>query len=108
MEIIATAAFIKSAKRIAKKYRSFNDDYQRLIAELENNPHIGVDLGEGFRKVRMAISSKGKGKSGGCRVITLDMLEKNRCLYLLYAYDKSEHDNIILSVIKDIAKDLNP
>ena len=55
MEIIATAAFIKSAKRIAKKYRSFNDDYQRLIAELENNPHIGVDLGEGFRKVRMAI-----------------------------------------------------
>ena len=98
MEIIATAAFIKSAKRIAKKYRSFNDDYQRLIAE----------LGEGFRKVRMAISSKGKGKSGGCRVITLDMLEKNGCLYLLYAYDKSEHDNIILSVIKDIAKDLNP
>lgn len=106
MEIIATSAFIKSAKRIAKKYRSFNDDYQNLVTELENDPKMGVDLGEGFRKVRMAISSKGKGKSGGCRVITFDMIEKNECLYLLYAYDKSEHDNIILSVIKEIAKDL--
>lgn len=38
-----------------------------------NNHKIGVDLGNGYRKVRMAITSKGKGKSGGCRVITLDV-----------------------------------
>jgi len=106
MEVIATETFIRSAKPIAKKYRSFNNDYKELIKHLEENPQMGVDLGEGYRKVRMAIASKGKGKSGGCRVITLDMVERNGCLYLLYAYDKSDYDNIILSVIKSIVADL--
>ena len=32
MEVVATQAFIKSAKAIAKKYRSFNTDYQKLVA----------------------------------------------------------------------------
>ena len=82
MKVIATEAFIKSAKRIAKKYRSFNDDYQTLVKALEDNPHFGTDLGEGYRKVRMAITSKGKGKSGGARVITFDMIERKGCLYL--------------------------
>lgn len=62
---------------------------------------MGVDLGGGFRKVRMAITSKGKGKSGGCRVITLNTLKKNDCLYLIYAYDKSGHDDVEMAVIKD-------
>ncbi len=106
MNIVATQAFIKSAKPIAKKYRSFNDDYQKLVKELEKNPHMGIDLGDGYRKIRMAISSKGKGKSGGCRIITLDMVERNDCLYILFAYDKSDYDNVVLSVIKDIAADM--
>ena len=80
MEVVATQAFIKSAKAIAKKYRSFNTDYQKLVADLSNYPHTGVDLGGGYRKVRMSIPSKGKGKSGGCRVITFDMVEKKRIL----------------------------
>lgn len=103
MEVIATTTFIRSAKAIAKKYRSFNADYQKLVAELTQNPNLGVDLGGGYRKVRMAITSKGKGKSGGCRVITLNMVERNGCLYLLYAYDKSSYDNINLTVIKSLA-----
>ncbi len=107
MEVIATRTFIKSAKPIAKKYHSFNDDYQRLVRELMDNHKIGVDLGNGYRKVRMAITSKGKGKSGGCRVITLDMVERNGCLYLLYAYDKSDYDNVIMSVIKDLDLEMN-
>lgn len=106
MKIIATKSFIKSAKPLAKRYRSFQSDYNLLIEELTQNPHLGVDLGEGYRKVRMAISSKGKGKSGGCRVITLDMVERAGCLYLLYAYDKSDYDNVVLSVIKDMASEL--
>lgn len=106
MEVVATQAFIRSAKPIAKKYRSFNNDYQNLVRELTENPRLGVDLGDGYRKVRMAITSKGKGKSGGCRVITLDMVERNGCLYLLYAYDKSDYDNVVLSVIKEIAADM--
>lgn len=106
MEIIATKPFIKCAKALAKKYRSFNSDYQNLICELEKNPELGVDLGDGYRKVRMAIASKGKGKSGGARIITLSTLEKNGCIYLMYAYDKSDYDNIILSVIKDLAREM--
>lgn len=105
MEVIATNTFIRSAKPIAKKYRSFNTDYQKLVAELSAIPHLGVDLGGGYRKVRMAITSKGKGKSGGCRVITLDLIERNGCLYLLYAYDKSSYSNIDLAVIKAIAEE---
>ncbi len=107
MEIIATGPFIRSAKSIAKKYRNFNSDYQKFIQELSEHPDMGVDLGGGFRKVRMAISSKGKGKSGGCRIITFDMLEKNGCLYLIYAYDKSDYDNVEMSVIKELVADMN-
>lgn len=81
MEIKVTEEFLRSAKPMAKRYRSFNQDYKNLLDELEKNPKIGTDLGYGFRKVRMAIRSKGKGKSGGARVITLDMLERNGVLY---------------------------
>lgn len=106
MKVLATKTFIKSAKAIAKKYRSFNSDFQNLVSELENNPAAGVDLGNGFRKVRMAITSKGKGKSGGCRVITLDLVERNGCLYLMCIYDKSDCENIALSAIKEYTSDM--
>lgn len=87
MEIKATSIFLRCVKPLAKRYRSFQDDYRALLDELEKSPNAGVDLGDGFRKVRMAIKSKGKGKSGGARVITFDMVERNGCLYLIYAYD---------------------
>lgn len=106
MEVIATSIFIRSAKAIAKRYRSFNSDYQKLVEQLTDNPAMGVDLGGGFRKVRMAITSKGKGKSGGCRVITLNTLKKNDCLYLIYAYDKSEHDDVEMAVIKRLTAEM--
>ena len=64
-------------------------------------------MGEGYRKVRMAITSKGKGKSGGSRVITLDMVERNGNLYLLYIYDKSEADNVVMSVIKSLVSEMD-
>lgn len=106
MEVVATRPFIRCAKAIAKQCRSFNADYQKLVEELSSNPSVGVDLGNGYRKVRMAIASKRKGKSGGARVITLDMLERNGCLYLIYIYDKSDYDNIDLTVVRSIVADL--
>lgn len=106
MEVVATTQFIKSAKAIAKRYRSFNTDYQNLIKELVKNPLQGNDLGNGIFKVRMAISSKGKGKSGGARIITFNAIERNGCLYLIYAYDKSEHDSVDISVIKSYIEEL--
>lgn len=106
MEIKVTEEFLRSAKPLAKRYRSFNQDYKNLLDDLEKNPKMGTNLGDGFRKVRMAIASKGKGKSGGARVISLDMLERNDTLYLLYVYDKSDSDNIDISVIRDLTRQM--
>lgn len=102
MEIIATDEFKRCAKPLAKRYKSFNQDYQNLLDELEKNPKLGTDLGMGYRKVRMAIKSKGKGKSGGARVITLDTLEYDGCLYLLFVYDKSDADRVDIDVIREL------
>lgn len=106
MEIIITDEFKRCAKPLAKRYKSFNQDYQDLLDELEKNPRLGIDLGNGYRKVRMAIKSKGKGKSGGARVITLDTLEYDGYLYLLFVYDKSDADSVDLGVIKKIVSDM--
>ena len=62
--------FDRAIKRLNKRYKSLKADLLKLIAELQENPQMGADLGKGFRKVRMQISAKGKGKSGGARVIT--------------------------------------
>lgn len=43
---------------------------QTLEKELIVNPKLGADLGNGIFKIRLAVKSKGKGKSGGYRVIT--------------------------------------
>ncbi len=92
---------------ISKRYRSFRKDYDDLLDELEKNPQLGIDLGDGYRKVRMAIASKGKGKSGDARVITFDTVERNGCLYLIYAYDKSDADNVNLNIIKKIVTEMD-
>ncbi len=105
MEIKATKVFQRYVKPLAKRYRSFLKDYNDFLDELEKNPQMGIDLGEGYRKVRMAIASKGKGKSGGARVITFNTVERNGCLYLIYAYDKSDADNVNLDIIKKIVKE---
>lgn len=98
---------MKSAKPLAKRYKSFNKDYKNFIDELEKNPYQGTDLGNGLRKIRMAITSKGKGKSGGCRIITFDAIERNGNLYLMYVYDKSDFDNVINSVMIELVKELD-
>ena len=64
-----TAEFKRQIKRLRKKYASLQSDFDELLAELSENPFAGVDLGDGVRKVRMAIKSKGKGRFGGARVI---------------------------------------
>lgn len=107
MEIIATETFKRCIKPLAKRYRSFRQDYKDFLDDLEKNPDMGTDLGNGFRKVRMAITSKGKGKSGGARVITLDMIERNDCLYLIYAYDKSDAESVRLDVIRKLVSEMN-
>lgn len=91
--IVVTDGFKKHAKSIAKKHRSLKSDLETLIYSLEGNPTQGEALGKDCYKIRMAISSKGKGKSGGSRIITcVKIIEQNA--YLLTIYDKSDKENI--------------
>ena len=103
--IIAVPEFLKQAKRLGKKYRSIKDDLSFLFEELEQNPALGTNLGNNCYKVRLAIKSKGKGKSGGARVITHILIE-NETIYLLSIYDKSEQDSISDEEIKELLKNI--
>jgi transcriptional regulator with XRE-family HTH domain len=76
-----------------QKYRSLKKDLEVLITKLEENPTTGTDLGKHCYKIRLAISSKGKGKSGGARIITCVHISAQN-VYLLAIYDKSEMENI--------------
>lgn len=95
-KITHTPRFAREIKRLGKHYKSLKQDYADLLESLHENPLQGVDLGRGLRKVRMAITSKGKGKSGGARVITYTVLlqEVDSELKLLTIYDKSECENL--------------
>ena len=94
--ISVTDGFLKELKRLSKRYRSLKKDVEDLGESLRENPLQGTDLGKGLRKVRMAIASKGKGKSGGARVITYTVLlkEVDSELKLLAIYDKSECESL--------------
>ena len=95
-KITASKSFNKELKRLGKRYASLADDYETLLHDLKQNPALGTDLGRGLRKVRMRISSKGKGKSGGARVITFTVIASvdETTINFLYIYDKSERENI--------------
>lgn len=94
--ISVTDGFLKELKRLSKRYRSLKTDVADLGESLRENPLQGTDLGRGLRKVRMAIASKGKGKSGGARIITYTVLLKavDSELKLLAIYDKSECESL--------------
>ena len=87
--------FDRRARRLAKKYKSLKDDLRTFQQEIMQNPLMGIDLGRGVRKIRMTITSKGKGKSGGARVLTLTVLvSEDADVTLLTIYDKDEIDNV--------------
>ncbi len=87
--------FDRRARRLAKKYKLLKDDLRTFQQEIMQNPLMGIDLGRGVRKIRMAITSKGKGKSGGARVLTLTVLvSEDADVTLLTIYDKDEIDNV--------------
>ena len=101
--IIASDNFKKEAKRLSKKYRSLKTELEVLSEELSEEPTLGIPLGNDVYKIRMTISSKGKGKSGGARVITYVQLNEETVL-LLSIYNKGEKDSIS---DKEIQKLLN-
>ena len=102
-KIKALTDFEKELKRLSKKYKSLGLDVANLIRNIRENPTLGTPLGKNLYKVRLAISSKNQGKSGGARVITCFQIVEET-IYLVYIYDKSEIDNISEKKIKELAK----
>ncbi|RPD50633.1 hypothetical protein [Paracnuella aquatica] len=103
--VIPTEKFKKEAKRLIKKYSSLRQELQDLAAILSVAPETGTPLGADTYKIRVAIKSKGKGKSGGARVITY-VVTPEQDVYLLTIYDKSELDSLDDKTIKQIIKSL--
>jgi len=91
-EVITIKEFERELKRLSKKYVSLKYGYLSLIESLETNPIEGTPLGNDCYKIRLNISSKGKGKRGGGRVI-IQVKIIDKIVYLLAIYDKSEQQN---------------
>lgn len=85
--------FEREAKKLIKKYRSLAKEIIELIDELSQNPIKGTPLGKNCYKIRIAIKSKGKGKSGGGRIITY-VVAVTDTVNLISIFDKSDKENI--------------
>ena len=100
--------FKREFKRLFKRYPSLEQDVKNLREEILANPTaVGMDLGGGLRKIRMRITSKGRGKSGGARVITFTVVVGigESEINFLYLYDKAERSNITDAEIKVLLKE---
>ena len=105
--IIPTPPFVKELKKLSKKYPSIKKDLTELAEKLQQEPRMGTPLGHDCYKIRMVISSKGQGKSGGARIITHIWVSETT-IFLLSIYDKSEAENIsdkdMLERLKNIGR----
>ena len=107
-DVRPTSKFLRKLKQLVKKYSSLKEDVRKLGISLQENPFQGADLGNGLRKVRLAITSKGRGKSGGARVITLNAIlsEDKGEVLLITIYDKSECSSISDKELRKLLADL--
>lgn len=106
VNVIPTPKFKREAKRLIKKYASLKGELQSLASELTDNPTKGLQVSEDTYKIRLAVRSKSRGKSGGLRIIThvfakIVEEEDTRNVYLLAIYDKSDYENVKDSIIAD-------
>ena len=102
--VYRTSIFDTDYKRFAKKFASLESEIRNLEKVLIKQPNIGFSLGGGVYKIRVACESKGKGKSGGFRVITylVDERENGVDIYLITMFDKSEESSIKIAQLKKI------
>lgn len=104
-DIYESEAYQKELKRLSKKYRNIKKDCKSFIDTISSTTDLGVDIGGGIYKSRVANSDKNKGKSAGYRVISyLKIIESE--IWLVHIYDKSELVNITESQLDEIIKRL--
>jgi mRNA-degrading endonuclease RelE of RelBE toxin-antitoxin system len=104
-EVVPIPEFVKELKGLAKKYRSLKMEMDALGDELAKHPHMGTPIGNDCYKIRLAIKSKAKGKSGGARVITCVVAVREE-VYLLSIYDKSEQSTLTDRRMKELLKQI--
>ncbi len=107
-EINPTKTFLVEAKKLKKRYHSFEKDLEDFKESLQDNPFQGTELCPNIRKIRMPITAKGRGKSGGTRVITANAIiaENQGHIALLTIYDKSDYSSVDVKIIKRMAREL--
>ncbi len=98
-------AFEKRSKRLIKKFPSLKSELATLISTLMTQPKTGTPLGDDCYKIRVGIASKGKGKSGGARVITCVKIIHNT-VHLLTIYDKSEQADLSSSELRELLSNI--
>ena len=105
-KVYRTSIFDADYKRFVKKFVSLPSEIRQLEETLVKQPDIGTSIGGGIYKIRVACEAKGKGKSGGFRVITylVDERVDGTDIYLITMYDKSEDSSIKTSQLKKIIK----
>lgn len=104
--ILPTHRFEKELKRLVKKFPTLKTEYAELIQIIVLNPKTGTYVGNNCYKIRIAIQSKGKGKSGGARAITYVYIE-TKTVYLLTIYDKGEKENLKSNELKIMIESLD-
>lgn len=107
IEFIPLKEFLRNAKRLKKKYPSFQEDLENLKEFLSKHPHHGDRISEHLRKVRLEVGSKTRGKSHGARLITCDTYigEIGGKLFMVAVYDKAEASSIRPQVVEQWLKD---
>jgi mRNA-degrading endonuclease RelE of RelBE toxin-antitoxin system len=116
-KVIAIDDFKRDAKKLLKKFASLKSELAQLETDLLQNPRFGTLIQENTYKIRLAVKSKGKGKSGGVRIITHvvevmlqiseDIIEQNFTVFLLTIYDKSEMENIADNDLQYLVNQVN-
>ncbi len=115
VEIRITKSFKKAVKPLIKKYLSVIKNLENLQTELLNNPANGISLGNNVYKIRLKITSKGKGKSGGARVVSylekeiigiLEIAEEQTIVNLITIYDKAEKETISDAELRELIKSI--
>lgn len=103
--ILTTQRFEKELKRLVKKFPSLKSEFSRFVSVILENPEAGTYIGNSCYKTRLAITSKGKGKRGGARVITY-LYFTTQTVYLLTIYEKGEKADLKTKELKEMIESL--
>lgn len=103
-DIVLGETFKKEFRKLLKKYRFILEELENIAESIATNPIQGTPLGKNCYKIRLAIKSKGQGKSGGARIIFCIAVVEEKVV-LVSIYDKAEQSTISDKKLRQILKD---